>query len=98
MFARRLFAVPAMTAVASTRRFKADQHEDDRWLEAEIDEHTKEMTNEERYAAEKQRELMKKLMGKMRERTTESVAKVEDKHAAEIAALKERLAALEGKK
>ena len=94
MLARRLFAMPA---VASAVRFSSTQQEDERWLEAEFDEHTKEMTNEERYAAQKQREVMKKMMNKMSVRTQEKVAAVENKHADEIAQLKARLAALEKK-
>ena len=100
MLARR-FCVPAVTASMSamaTRRFKTTtQEEDDRWLEAVFDEHTKEMTNEERYAAQKQRDVMKKMLGKVRSQTEEKVQAVEDKHAKEIKDLKDRLASLEKK-
>ena len=102
MLARRLcvraFAAPVAT-VASRRlsSTKTESHDDDRWLEAVFDEHTKEMTNEERYAAQKEREVLKKMMGKMRSHADEKVKVVEAKHADEIADLKKRLAQLEKK-
>lgn len=65
-------------------------YEDDRWLEAQISQDA-EMTQEERYAAEKQRELMRSLLNKVRE---ESEAK-HDEHKEEIASLKKKLAKLE---
>lgn len=98
MLARR-FLAPAAAAAMTSRRFKsAKEVEDDRWLEAVLDEHTKEMTNEERYAAQKQKEIMKKILGKARDDAHAKVAAVEDKHAEEIASLKKRLSDLEKKK
>mmetsp|Transcript_10680 Transcript_10680/g.33135 ORF Transcript_10680/g.33135 Transcript_10680/m.33135 type:complete len:98 (-) Transcript_10680:556-849(-) len=97
MFARRFTAPVAATAgTFVTRRFKTEA-EDERWLEAEIDEHTKQMTNEERYALQKQKAVLAKMMGKMRTQSNEKVKEVEDKHAEEIAALKARLEQLEKK-
>ena len=97
MLARR-FCAPAAAAVgafAVRRNNSSQEHEDDRWLEAEINEHTKQMSNEERYALEKQRKVLAKMMGKVRGDAHDKVKQVEDKHAAEIADLKARLASLE---
>ncbi len=92
MFARRAFTRPmaAMAAPMASRRFKTEA-EDDRWLEAVIDEHTKEMTNEERYAAQKQREVLKKMLGRVRDEHHEKVKAVEDKHEKEMAKLNQKL-------
>lgn len=104
---RRVCLLPTLAAAAaapslmSAARFNAvkgtsDEHDDERWLEALIDE-DREKTIEERYAAEKQREVMKAMMKRMRE----STKVIEEKHnaqEAEIKALKTKLAELEGKK
>lgn len=71
-------------------------YEDDRWLEATIST-SAEMTQEERYAALKQREIMKKMLEKVREEHKEVVEEVKDTHAAEVEALKKKLATLEKK-
>ena len=95
MFARRFAAPAAATAGSFAARRMNSTHEDERWLEAEIDEHTKQMTNEERYAMQKQKNVLAKMMNKIRTDSHEKVKAVEDKHAEEIAALKQRLAQLE---
>ena len=66
MFRLRL-ATSALASVSFARTLKStdSSYEDDRWLEAEFQDPQK--TVEERYAHEKQRDLMKKLIGKMRE-------------------------------
>lgn len=101
MLTRRL-CLPAVSAMApSAFRFtssKKNELEDDRWLEAMIDEQNAAKTPEERYAAAKQAEVLKKMMSKLREHSEVKAKAVEDKHAQEITALKARLADLEGKK
>ena len=87
-------------ATAIGRRFVKstdDTYEDDRWLEAELA-NKPEMTAEERYAAMKQHELLKKMMTKLREEQDAKIAatkaNAEARRAArdlEIAELKKSL-------
>jgi hypothetical protein len=102
MLARRLPTVFASTVstAAVSRRFASGKkdEDDDRWLEAVFDQHTKEMTNEERYAAKKQKEIMRSMMGKLRDEHQQEVKKVESKHTEEISSLKKRLSELEKSK
>ncbi len=96
---RRLVALPtaAMFARASSYVKSNDPtHEDDRWLEAEFANNA-EMTIEERYAAEKQREVMKKMLAKMRTHTQTKVDAAEEKRQKEVAELKAQMAALHAK-
>ncbi len=100
--ASRLFASAGTpTLCAATRLVKSNDptYEDDRWLEAQISEQFK--TPEERYAADKQREMLKNMMGKMREEHKDHVAAVQLKEAAvrneEVSGLKKQLAELQSK-
>jgi hypothetical protein len=95
MLARRLFAAPAFAAVVS-RRFKADV-EDDSWLEATMDANQKAKTPEEKYAAEAQARILKAMMKKMKEHTTEEVAKSHTSKQSEIDALKAQVDTLHAK-
>ena len=78
-------------------------YEDDRWLEAELSMDA-EMTQEERYAKQKQAELMKKILKKSREDAQKHVAEHTeaqkqqiDSHKDEIADLKKQMAELSAK-
>jgi acyl-homoserine lactone acylase PvdQ len=65
-------------ATAIGRRFVKstdDTYEDDRWLEAELA-NKPEMTAEERYAAMKQHELLKKMMAKLREKSEAQINEI----------------------
>lgn len=105
MLSRRVAAALPAFALGSQARFSGlgvksqdPNFEDDRWLEAELEEHKQNKTPEERYAAEKQRDLMKKMMAKMRDERKAHVAEVQkeqtQKHEAEIGALKDQLASV----
>jgi hypothetical protein len=93
--------VSAGALCASKRFVKANDptYEDDRWLEAQIADITK--TPEERYAAEKQKQLLKNMMGKMREEHKDHVASVRLQESAtrneEVSGLKKQLADLQQK-
>lgn len=100
-------AVSAALAVTGARftgvKSNDPTYEDDRWLEAELS-LDKEMTQEERYAATKQAELMKKILQKSRadahKKVTEhtQVQKQQiDSHKDEIADLKKQMADLAAK-
>ena len=72
-------------------------HEDARWLEANTEE-MKLRTPEERYAHEKERVLLEKMMAQMRVETKAHVQQLHqehgEKHAAEVSQLKQQLAAM----
>jgi hypothetical protein len=97
--ASRMFA--SAVVCTSTRMVKSTDptHEDDRWLEAQIAEHNK--TPEERYAADKQRAVLKNMMAKMREENQDHVASVRLQETAarneEVGGLKKQLADLQTK-
>ena len=95
MLARRFMTRPvAVVAQATALRFKSEQ-EDDRWFEAEIAE--KEKTPEERYAAEEQAKLLKKMMQRMRTETKEAVAESHASKQHEVELLKKHVADLNAK-
>lgn len=78
-------------------------YEDDRWLEAELA-NSPEMTAEERYAKQKQAELMRKLLNQARAETKAHVEKQAavhkeeiNSHKEEIAEMKRQMAALQAK-
>lgn len=74
----RAFAVT--TAARSSGVKSTDEtYEDARWLEAQFA--AKESTPEERYAANKQLEIMKSMMARLREDTNTKVAAVQKKEA-----------------
>ena len=87
------------TIGASSIRFCGDQkkkkidEEDERWLEAQFSD--KVHTPEEKYAFQKQRDLMKGLMGKMREEQHVQVQNVkkelEVKHEENVDDLKKKI-------
>ncbi len=87
MFCRRLaLAAASLTTVrCGSTGVGVKSHdstlEDDTWLEAQMDQQAKEMTQEERYAAEKQRQVLKGMMGRMRSEVDKkvSIAKEEAK-------------------
>ena len=89
-------------ALSASKRFVKPSdptYEDDRWLEAQIAEINK--TPEERYAAEKQKTLLKNMMGKIREEHKEHVDAVRLQETAtrneEVGSLKKQLAELQSK-
>eukprot|EP00758_Cryptobia_borreli_P004456 Tbor_TRINITY_DN4388_c0_g1::TRINITY_DN4388_c0_g1_i1::g.7859::m.7859 len=93
-------AIFTVTPVLMTNRNKNQiLDEDDRWLEAMFDD--KEKSQEERYANEKQRRLMKNIVSKMRDEHKEEVHTVVTKHKEEAKAeteeLKEMIAKLSKK-
>ena len=100
-------AVSAAVAVTGARftgvKSNDPTYEDDRWLEAELS-LDKEMTQEERYAAQKQAEIMKKILKKSRDDAQKKVAEHTevqkqqiDTHKDEIADLKKQMAELAAK-
>ncbi|RNE98577.1 hypothetical protein TraAM80_08679 [Trypanosoma rangeli] len=80
------------------KKRKVNLDDDDRWLEAEFDE--KNRTPEERYAHERQRELLKSILRKVDEKHhakhNKLHSKVEDHHE-EIEKIKSQMNALEMK-
>ncbi|ESL07823.1 hypothetical protein TRSC58_04484 [Trypanosoma rangeli SC58] len=80
------------------KKRKVNLDDDDRWLEAEFDE--KNRTPEERYAHERQRELLKSILRKMDEKHhvkhDKLHSRVEDHHE-EIEKIKSQMSALETK-
>ena len=85
-------AAPRFTGIKSND----PTYEDDRWLEAELG-MTAEMTAEERYAANKQRELMKKVLDKARTAASADAEKRVESHKNEVDELKKQMAALSAK-
>ena len=104
MLARRFAQlVPSAMVATSMRGLKSHDptYEDERWLEAELDEATKHKTPEERYAAEQQKRVLAKMMAKMRDEHKEhvevKVKETKDKHAEEVNELKAQLKAIQDK-
>ena len=107
MLTRRFVAAPVSAAAASlfapmrctSVKSNDPTYEDDRWLEAEFAT-TPEMTQEERYAKQKQAELMRKILNQAKAHTEQTVkvhkAEVET-HKDEIADLKKQMADLQAK-
>lgn len=105
MFRFRVATSSALAATVSRRFVKSNDptYEDDRWLEAQFNDAEK--TAEERYAFEKQKEIMKKLLVKVREdndkKTDAKIAEVHNHHtdarAKETAELKASIADLQKK-
>jgi polyhydroxyalkanoate synthesis regulator protein len=97
MLTRRLVAAPITAVAARFSGVKSTDptYEDDRWLEAQL--HDREKTPEERYAAEKQREILSKLMTKVRADTHKVVQEVKEQHKTEVDSLKEQMATLQKK-
>jgi hypothetical protein len=107
MLTRRFIAAPLVSAAAAVvmpLRFTGIKsndptYEDDRWLEAEFAT-SAEMTQEERYAKQKQAELMRKILNQARKETQATVAAHKeqvDTHKDEIADLKKQMADLQAK-
>ncbi|RNF05552.1 uncharacterized protein Tco025E_07758 [Trypanosoma conorhini] len=69
--------------------------DDDRWLEAEFDEKIR--TPEERYAYERQRELIKSILRQMDDGKGEKLQSKVDEHHEKIEEIKSQMAALEDK-
>lgn len=85
-------------AVCATRfsgvKSKDSSYEDDRWLEAELAS-SAEMTAEERYARQRDHELMKKILKRSREQAQAHVEEKVSDHKKEIDGIKEQMAALQ---
>lgn len=81
MFRFRVATSSALAATVARRFVKSTDptYEDDRWLEAEFQDVEK--TVEERYAFEKQKEVMKKMLAKIREEQSSKIeAKIAEVH------------------
>ncbi|KAF8276452.1 hypothetical protein TcBrA4_0131680 [Trypanosoma cruzi] len=98
--------LPVSTSLYFSRRAVSDEEggekkrkvnldDDDRWLEAEFDEKIR--TPEERYAFQRQRELMKSIINKMRNEHDEKLGAAVAKHNEKIDAIKAQMASLEEK-
>ncbi|KAH9598740.1 hypothetical protein LSM04_000693 [Trypanosoma melophagium] len=72
---------------------KVNLDDDDRWLEAEFDEKLR--SPEERYAYERQRELMKSLMAKLRTEHTDNLKSAVDERNEKIEDIKRQMAEME---
>ncbi|ORC93282.1 uncharacterized protein TM35_000011590 [Trypanosoma theileri] len=74
---------------------KVNLDDDDRWLEAEFDEKLR--SPEERYAHERQRDLMKKLISKLRDEHTDNLKNAVDERNKKIEDIKRQMSEMEKK-
>ncbi|KEG15642.1 hypothetical protein DQ04_00011090 [Trypanosoma grayi] len=80
---------------SSDTKHKVNLDDDDRWIEAEFDEKLR--TPEERYAHERQREIMKSLIKKVRVDHHEKLKSAVDERNQKIDSIKDQIAEMEKK-